>query len=52
MDAGKERFLLIFILSEPDAHAIASMKTQKDKDLMHAFIEVATAFIDTGAVIR
>lgn len=52
VDADGERYLLIFILSEPDAHAIGAMKTQKDKALMHAFVDVATAFINTGAVVR
>lgn len=44
-------FLLIFILSEPDAHAIAGMKTKNHKEIMEGFAVVAEAFIYNGQVI-
>lgn len=52
VDAGRGRYLLIFILSEPDAHSVASMKTQQDKELMRVFLDVAEAFVDRGEIIR
>ncbi len=44
-------FLLIFILSEPDAHKIARMETQKHKAIMDGFANVAAAFLFDGSVI-
>ena len=44
-------FLLIYILSEPDAHAVARMKCQKHKELMEGFAAVAEAFIFDGSII-
>jgi hypothetical protein len=44
-------FLLIFILSEPDAHAIAAMKNQKHKEIMEGFAAVAEAFIVDGSIV-
>lgn len=43
--------LLIYILPEPDAHEIARMLTNQDKNLMQSFAEIAAAFLDTGEVI-
>jgi mRNA interferase YafO len=48
---GKGNHLLIFILDEPDAHAIASMKTPEHRDIMEGFAEVAAAFLESGDVI-
>lgn len=50
-DAGRGRYLLIFILPEPDAHIIASMQTQQAKETMTGFLNVASEFIDTGKII-
>ena len=44
-------FLLIFILPEPDAHAVATMKTTKAKEIMLGVAAVAEAFIVDNAVI-
>lgn len=46
-----DKYLLIYILSEPDAHKIATMKNQVDKELMESFAKVADAFICDGSVI-
>jgi mRNA interferase YafO len=43
--------LLIFILPEPDAHAVAAMKTQTHKEIMAGFATVAEAFIADGSII-
>lgn len=51
VDDGAKNMLLIFILPEPDAHAIAKMQTVEDKAIMHGFAEVAAAFMDTGEII-
>ncbi|MDN6887854.1 type II toxin-antitoxin system YafO family toxin [Variovorax sp. CAN2819] len=45
---GKGNHLLIFILNEPDAHAIANMKTAEDRATMESFAAVAEAFIFNG----
>lgn len=47
----KGNFLLVYILSEPDAHEIALMKTQQHKELMEGFAAVAEAFIDDGSIL-
>lgn len=44
-------YLLIYILSEPDAHKIATMQNQKDKELMESFAKVAGDFMLDGSVI-
>lgn len=44
-------FLLIFVLQEPHAHAIAQMTTPQDRELMGKFIKIAERFADTGKVI-
>jgi mRNA interferase YafO len=49
---NKDNFLLIYILSEPDAHEIALMKTQKHKELMNNFAIVAEAFISDGSILK
>lgn len=46
------RFLLIYILDEPDAHEIAQMKTPEHKQLMEAFAAIASDFFQTGSVRR
>ncbi len=51
VDDGKSRFLLIYILSEPDAHDVALMRTQKHKELMEGFAKVAEAFVLDGSII-
>lgn len=45
-------FLLIFILSEPDAHEIARMKNPRHKAIMDGFANVAAAFLFDGSVIK
>jgi mRNA interferase YafO len=47
----KGNFLLIYILSEPDAHEVARMKTQQHREIMEGFAAVAEAFIDDGSII-
>jgi hypothetical protein len=49
--ANLQTFLLIFILPEPDAHAVAQMKTTQTKEIMAGFLEVAAEFLDRGRVI-
>jgi len=48
---GKGNHLLIFILNEPDAHAIADMKTAEDKATMEGFATVAEAFNFNGDIL-
>lgn len=48
---GKGNHLLIFVLNEPDAHAIADMKTAEDKSTMEGLAAVAEAFNFNGAII-
>lgn len=43
-------FLLIFILDEPDAHAIAQMRTMEDKTLMRQFVQVAELWAFNGEI--
>lgn len=45
---GSGNHLLIFILDEPDAHAIANMKTAADRATMEGFAAVAEAFMFNG----
>lgn len=51
VDDNKGNFLLIFILSEPDAHEVALMKNQEHRELMENFAAVAEAFIFDGSVL-
>ncbi len=44
-------YLLIYILTEPDAHKIATMQNQTDKELMESFAKVAGDFMFDGSVI-
>jgi hypothetical protein len=44
-------YLLIYILTEPDAHKIATMQNQTDKGLMESFAKVAGDFMFDGSVI-
>ena len=44
-------YLLIYILDEPGAHAIATMEERQDAFLMCQFAAVADRFIQTGEVI-
>jgi mRNA interferase YafO len=44
-------YLLIYILTEPDAHKIATMQNQTDKELMESFAKVAGEFMFDGSVI-
>lgn len=48
---GLKKHLLIYILDEPTAHEIASMKTPEDRETMEGFALAAAKFIDTGEVI-
>lgn len=43
--------LLIAILDEPTAHAIADMRTPENKAIMEGFAAVAEAFLADGSVI-
>lgn len=51
IDDNKGNFLLIFILSEPDAHEIALMKNEKHKKLMESFAIIAEEFIFDGSIV-
>lgn len=44
-------YLLIFILSEPDAHTVAQMKDSQCREIMEGFANVAAHFLDTGAIL-
>lgn len=48
---SRGNFLLIFILSEPDAHEIARMRNPKHKSIMDGFANVAAAFLFDGSII-
>lgn len=48
---GGEAHLLMYILTEPDAHEIALMKTAGDRRFMEQFAECAAAFLHDGTVI-
>ena len=43
--------LLLYILDEPDAHAVARMETAEHRDLMMRFAAVADRFIHAGEII-
>lgn len=43
--------LLIYVLPEPEAHTIATMKTREHRELMEGFANVAAAFLESGDVI-
>jgi mRNA interferase YafO len=43
--------LLIYILTEPDAHEIALMKTAKHRQIMLNFAAIAERFIQDGTII-
>jgi mRNA interferase YafO len=51
VDDNKGNILLIHILPEPDAHEIAKMKTQKNRETMNGFAAVAEAFIFDGSIL-
>lgn len=51
LPGGGEEHLLLYILTEPDAHEIALMKTPGDRRFMEQFAECAAAFLDNGTVI-
>lgn len=42
---GRDDHLLIFILDEPDAHAVAEMKTAEDRATMEGLAECADEFL-------
>lgn len=48
---GSKKHLLIFILDDPGAHAVAEMRTQEDRETMLGFAEVAAEFLDTGEIL-
>lgn len=43
--------LLLYILDEPDAHAVARMATDDHRRLMLAFATIAERFVHTGEII-
>lgn len=47
---GRDDYLLISILDEPDAHVIAEMRTERHKLHMEAFAEVARAWIEDDEI--
>lgn len=47
----KGNHLLIYILDEPDAHAIASMKTAQHREIMAGMAEVAAEFLESGEIL-
>ncbi|WP_155630297.1 hypothetical protein [Burkholderia vietnamiensis] len=48
---GGDKFLLIAVLEEPDAHEIAEMKTQQHRERMGLFAQIAEEFIYNGKII-
>lgn len=50
-DSGSGDYLLIFVLNEPDAHAIAEMQTQEHAETMEFFAKVADAFIFDRSIV-
>lgn len=48
---GPNKFLLIAVLPEPEAHIICKMQTQAAKNLMHEFADIADAFIYADEII-
>jgi mRNA interferase YafO len=50
--SGKGAFLLIAILPEPDAHAIARMRTATHRSLMEAYAGVAREWLETGTITK
>lgn len=51
VEDNRGNYLLIFILPEPIAHAIAKMQTLEHQQIMNGFASVAAQFLDTGEVI-
>lgn len=51
LPAGGEEHLLMYILTEPDAHEVALMKTDGDRQFMEQFAECAASFLHDGTVI-
>ncbi len=49
--SDRTRHLLIYILDDPGAHAIAQMRTPEHAKLMRQFAAVAAEFIATGKII-
>lgn len=43
--------LLIYILEEPTAHAVAQMKTPQHRELMLKLAKIASRFVEDGVVI-
>lgn len=50
-DQRSDTYLLIFILEEPTAHQVASMRTASDRLFMEKLAVVAAAFLEDGRVI-
>lgn len=48
--AERNRYLLIYILDEPDAHEVARMCTAEDRALMETFAIISEDFIVDGTV--
>lgn len=48
---GTKKHLLIYILDDPGAHAIATMQNPADRETMLGFAEVAAEFLDTGDIL-
>ncbi|MEI6746739.1 MAG: type II toxin-antitoxin system YafO family toxin [Methylococcaceae bacterium] len=51
VEDNRNNFLLIFILSEPDAHKIAQMKELKHEQLMKRFASVSEQFMFDGTIL-
>jgi hypothetical protein len=49
--SGEQEHLLMFILTEPDAHEVAEMRTADNRRFMEQFSECAAAFLHDGTVI-
>lgn len=49
-DKALNRYLLIYVLAEPDGHKIADMLTPDDAELMNSLTDQAAEYIDTGRV--
>jgi hypothetical protein len=45
------KYLLIALLEQPTAHAVATMQTPEDLQRMRLFVKIAEDFIYTGNII-
>lgn len=49
---GPTKHLLMFILDDPGAHAVAAMRNRADRETMLGFAEVAAEFLATGKILN